>query len=265
MQNVKSYLVSLGPGSRMVRIALRTHGALRGFGVHFSEAEISLRKNNRDMILSAAQYIQVPLMMECYQLYFDTIEADATKGREVLDFSKPALHTYKRNGASFHFPSVREDDVMDAYTRWYTPKTGDVVWDAGAHAGDTTCFLAGMVGPEGKVYAFEPDECNFPYLTRNIELHQIRNAVALPYALGGSSGSVPFQSNGMDIEGAELAVISGAKEFLQQNPIHFAIESQHQIEGEYTCKSLDRIFRAIGYEVESSSMHGVIFTWARPK
>jgi len=36
---------------------------------------------------------------------------------------------------------------MDAYTHGYAPQPGDVVWDAGAHAGATAYFLAQMVGP----------------------------------------------------------------------------------------------------------------------
>ena len=76
MRNVKSYLVSLGPDSLCVRTALRAHGAIRGFAVDFSDAGISLRKQNREMILGRAHYVQVPLMLDCYQLYLDTIEPD---------------------------------------------------------------------------------------------------------------------------------------------------------------------------------------------
>ena len=69
----------------------------------------------------------------------------------------------------------------------------------------------------------------------------------------------------MDIEGAELAVICGAKEFLEKHPIHFAIETYHRVGGEYTYKALERFFPTIGYEVESSATFGQMFTWARPK
>jgi FkbM family methyltransferase len=258
------------------------------------------------MILSNAQYVQVPLMMQSYEFYFDTMERSVSNGREVLDFSKPALQKYRRNGLSFYFPSVPEDDVMDAYTYWYSPKPGDVVWDAGAHAGATTCFLSQMVGPGGSVHAFEPDELNYAYLTRNLQLHEVHNVVPLSYALDSTSGSVAFQVDGtmsagireylvyssagqtrmvpalsladacrklgqvpayikMDIEGAELAVISGSEEFLKENPINFAIETSHRVGGEYTYKALVRIFPTIGYEVESSERLGVMFTWARPR
>ena len=75
------------------------------------------------------------------------MEGQAIEGRTILDFSKPSLHRYRKSGTAFYFPSVPEDDVMDAYTHGYMPQPGDVVWDAGAHAGASAYFLAQMVGP----------------------------------------------------------------------------------------------------------------------
>lgn len=306
LQALKSRLAALGPKSPVLRAALAAHARLRGFRLGFAEGRIVIRKNNREMVLSNDQYVQVPIMMECYELFFDTIEATVVEKREVLDFSEPALHKYKRNGLSFYFPSVPEDDVMDAYTYWYKPKAGDVVWDAGAHAGATTYFLAQMVGAAGRVYAFEPDESNWSYLRRNLELHRAENVTLVKDALAGETGSAQFQMDGtmsagiaeylvysgpgqvrtvptvtleeacrrcgqvpayikMDIEGAEVAVLSRAGEFLRKNPMHFAIESYHRIDGEYTYKALERFFPTIGYEVESSDRFGQMFTWARPK
>ena len=42
----------------------------------------------------------------------------AIGGREVLNFSKPGLHRYI-GAEAFYFPSIPEDDVMDAYTHSY--------------------------------------------------------------------------------------------------------------------------------------------------
>ena len=73
---------------------------------------------------------------------------------------------------------------MDAYTHGYVPQPGDVVWDAGAHAGATAYFLAQMVGPSGKVYAFEPDQNNYNYLLQNIELHKLPSVITSKAANG---------------------------------------------------------------------------------
>jgi FkbM family methyltransferase len=305
MKTIKQYLVRRGPDSTLVQGALKAHGLLHGFEVNFSGDRILLRKLDREMILSKSYYVQVPLMMESYELFFDTIAASDSNGLEILDFSVPRLHRYKRRGVAFHFPSVPEDDVMDEYTHWYSPRAGDIVWDAGAHGGATSYFLAQMVGPSGRVYAFEPDDINFEYLLRNIEMHHLANVVPVKKALSGKTGTVMFDMEGnmcsgigdylvyadarhlkpvltltiadacsefgvvpvyikMDIEGAELAAIREAADFLKLHPIHFAMETNHLVDNEYTYKSLKRLFPTFGYEVSSSNESGQMFTWARP-
>ncbi len=306
MKTIKQYLVRRGPDSALVQGALKAHGRLHGFKVSFSDNRIFLRKLDREMILSKSYYVQVPIMLDCYDLFFDAIVGSESNGRKVLDFSGPGLHRYKKSDVALHFPSVPEDDVMDAYTHWYSPRPGDIVWDAGAHAGATSYFLAQLVGPRGKVYAFEPDDDNFEYLLRNIEMHHLTNVVPVKKALCDKTGTVTFHMDGtmnsgigdylvysgagkfkkvptlsiadacsefgavpayikMDIEGAELASIRGAAEFLKSHPIHFAMETNHLVDKEYTYKPLERLFPTIGYEVSSSNQWGQMFTWARPR
>jgi FkbM family methyltransferase len=196
MQFLKDYLVGLGPNNVLVQSALRMHGLRHGYSVEFTNDAIRLRKAEREMILNKAQYVLVPIMMECFNLYFDTIEGKSVEGQIVLDFSKPSLQRYRKSGTAFYFPSVPEDDVMDAYTHGYVLQPGDVVWDAGAHAGATTHFLAQMVGPSGKVYAFEPDQNNYQYLLKNIELHKLTNVIPVKKALSGSTGTAEFCMDG---------------------------------------------------------------------
>jgi FkbM family methyltransferase len=196
MQFLKDYLVGLGPNNVLVQSALRMHGLRHGYSVGFVNDAIQLRKAGREMILNKAQYVLVPIMMECFNLYFDTIEGESIDGRIILDFSKPGLQRYRKSGTAFYFPSVPEDDVMDAYTHGYLLQPGDVVWDAGAHAGATTHFLAQMVGPSGKVYAFEPDQNNYQYLLKNIELHKLTNVIPVKKALSGSTGTAEFCMDG---------------------------------------------------------------------
>jgi FkbM family methyltransferase len=196
MQFVKDYLVRLGPNSVLVQAALRVHGLRHGYNVTFTKDSIKLRRGEREMILNKAQYVQVPIMIECYNLFFDTIEGRVVEGRSVLDFSQPGLQTYRKSGIAFYFPSVPEDDVVDAYVQGYMPQPGDVVWDAGAYAGASAYFFAQMVGPGGKVYAFEPDQNNYDYLLRNIELHKLTNVIPVKMALSGSSGTAEFNMDG---------------------------------------------------------------------
>jgi hypothetical protein len=146
-------------------------GALKGFRIRFAEDSISLVKGSREIDLPLNLYVEVPIVMECFDDYFRSIEPKQAAGREVLDFANPGLHVYKRDKVGLYFPGLPEEDAMDAYTHWYQPLEGDIVWDAGAHAGATTYFLAKAVGPTGRVYAFEPDERNYEFLVRNIALH----------------------------------------------------------------------------------------------
>lgn len=196
VQTLKDYLVRLGPNNALVQMSLRMHGLRHGYSIGFTKDAITLRKANQEMVLSKAQYVLVPMMMELFDLYFKTVEGQSKDGRTVLDFSKPSLHRYRKSGTAFYFPSVPEDDAMDAYTHGYVLKPGDVVWDAGAHAGATAHFLAQMVGPSGKVYAFEPDQNNYKYLLQNIELHKLQNVIPVKKALSGSSGTAEFCMDG---------------------------------------------------------------------
>jgi len=52
----------------------------------------------------------------------------------VWDYSRPGWQMY-RSGLEMYIPALPEEDVFDAYTHWYKPQSGDVVWDVGAHAG----------------------------------------------------------------------------------------------------------------------------------
>jgi FkbM family methyltransferase len=307
LQKLKDYLVGLGADNRLTQTALSLHARRVGFRIDFSDpTRMWLEKGNRRLALAKRDLTFVPIMMECFDLMFDSIQPIIVSGKETLDFSEPAFHTYKRNGMGFFFPSIPEEDPLDQYTHWYTPKPGDVVWDAGAYSGATTCLLAAMVGPTGKVYAFEPDDLNFAYLTKNIAHHGITNVIPVRKALSGTTGTTTFFMDGtmasgirdfvvysdskhnkevptismedackelgcvpayikMDIEGAELAFLQGAKEFLKTNPVNFAIESYHRVDGEYTYKKLDPIFAEIGYDSISSDIFKQMFTWAKPR
>jgi FkbM family methyltransferase len=307
LQKLKDYLVDLGADNKLTQIALSLHGQRHGFKIGFDDPmRIWVEKNNRRLALARRDVTFVPIIMECYDLMFESIQATVANGKESLDFSQPAFQTYKRNGIGFFFPSIPEEDPLDQYTHWYKPQPGDIVWDAGAYAGATTCLLASMVGPTGKVYAFEPDDLNYDYLVKNIAHHGITNVIPVRKALSGTTGTTTFFMGGtmasgirdfvvysdskqykevptismedaceelgcvpafvkMDIEGAELAFIQGAKEFLKSHPVNFAIESYHRVDGEYTYKKLDPLFAEIGYDYTSSDIFKQMFTWARPR
>lgn len=67
-------------------------------------------------------------------------------------------------------------------------KKGDIVIDIGANIGYFTVLLASLVGPEGKVYAFEPDPRNFSLLQHTIERNGYTNVIAEQKAVSNTAG-----------------------------------------------------------------------------
>jgi FkbM family methyltransferase len=67
-------------------------------------------------------------------------------------------------------------------------RKGDVVVDIGANIGYYTLIFAKLVGPEGKVFAFEPDPVNFALLTKNIETNGYKNVEPVRKAVSNRTG-----------------------------------------------------------------------------
>jgi FkbM family methyltransferase len=69
-------------------------------------------------------------------------------------------------------------------------KKGAVVFDVGANMGEFTLLLSHVVGPKGKVYAFEPVPPTFEILSKNIAKSSVKGHVVLnECALSDHQGS----------------------------------------------------------------------------
>jgi FkbM family methyltransferase len=304
IQSVKAALVKRGSASARTRMCLGFYGWSRGFRISY-DSVISIRKGTSVLRVANGALYMVPYMMKYFDTYFRSFEASDVEGLRVLDFSRPAFHRYIKTKTRFFFPSIPEEEFGEEYTCCYHPGPGENVFDLGANAGATTYWLSKAVGDTGKVFAFEPDECNYQYLLKNIEHHGLRNIVPIRKAIGGSTGAASFHMDGtlssgfcdvvaysgvgtvrmvetltlrdacrevgvvptfvkMDVEGAEVGIVSESADFLRANPIHFAIDSCHLVGGDMTCFALDKLFAGIGYGVRSSGESGAMFTWATP-
>lgn len=153
-------------------------------------------------------------------------------------------------GASRHayWLGLYEKDKSKHFARHI--KSGQVVYDVGAHVGYYSLLAATRVGREGHVWAFEPVPENFAFLQRHIELNRIPNITCMQTAIARSSGTTYFRMGGtrstgklssqgelavaalclddlvsacsaplpnvikLDIEGAELDALQGARNLL---------------------------------------------------
>ncbi|MDP2946932.1 MAG: FkbM family methyltransferase [Nanoarchaeota archaeon] len=65
---------------------------------------------------------------------------------------------------------------------------GDIVIDIGANIGYYTLIFAGLVGENGKVFAFEPDPDNFALLNKNVKENKFENVVLINKAVSDKNG-----------------------------------------------------------------------------
>lgn len=106
----------------------------------------------------------------------------------ILDMSYiPVSHAHAGALASGNL----ESSVQEALVRQLGP--GDVVYDIGANLGFFSLVAARLVGPAGRVFAFEPAPDNAEAIRRNAELNLLTNIVVIPRAVFSRSGSARLQ------------------------------------------------------------------------
>ncbi len=86
------------------------------------------------------------------------------------------------------FGGEREADTRRLFER-EIPR-GTAVVDVGANIGMHTLTFARCVGPEGKVFAFEPGPDNLVLLRKNVAMNNYANVDIVPKAVGERAGTV---------------------------------------------------------------------------
>ena len=110
----------------------------------------------------------------------------------IPDVSRP-LKLYVHGEQDRHVSRcLREEGIWEPYESVLMLsllQRGDVVLDAGANIGYFSVLAASKVGPEGSVFAFEPDPDNYRLLQANVKLNRMADCItAVEAALSDAAG-----------------------------------------------------------------------------
>lgn len=173
---------------------------------------------------------------------------------------------------------------------------GDVFYDVGANVGIYSLYASAAVGNSGHIYAFEPLERNLRYLRQHLTLNNLHNCTVLPAAVCDREGTLSFSSANrqssmarlvadgeitvpsstldkcvygemrlrppnvikVDVEGAELQVLSGASRTLSEfHPAMFV-----EIHGTELHRDCRDFLLARGYHVDED--YGQLTAYWKP-
>jgi len=96
------------------------------------------------------------------------------------------MYIYGYNWCFLYYTRVYESEETTFIKA--SVKRGDIVLDIGANIGYFTLLFAKAVGPEGHVYAFEPDPINFKYLSKNVKINGYSNVTLINKAVSSTNG-----------------------------------------------------------------------------
>lgn len=134
--------------------------------------------------------------------------AGPVAGRLLFKLSTSGVKLAELHGHKMHlappgrYPPL--DMAMDRYepgtTRTFqkTVKPGMVVIDVGAHVGYYSLLAASLVGPTGRIYAFEPEDENHRLLKKNIELNGYENIIVTKIAISDTVGNSSLHRTALD-------------------------------------------------------------------
>jgi FkbM family methyltransferase len=188
-------------------------------------------------------------------------------------------------------------DVLDAAHPYRA------IVDAGAATG-LFAVAAAVSYPAAEIHAFEPSPRQRILLARNARLNGVASRVTIwPVGLWDSDGTLPFRTHGalssfapvsmlprglsfaerarvttldhwaattridlikMDIEGAELEALAGARELLARDHPDVLVQAYHPRDGARTLERCATLLAGVGYEAREVARHpGLLFATAR--
>ena len=172
-------------------------------------------------------------------------------------------HQYKLMVSASEYYLFRRQYFYSSDGITISAEHGDIVIDGGAWLGDTSSVFSNAVGVNGKVYAFEPVADHLAVLKYNARQFPIENVICMPYGLSDANvqadpvvltrydpgfssvheQQVPVCSVDhliksktidkidfikLDIEGAELSALRGARDSIRNFKPKLAISLYHR-------------------------------------
>jgi len=128
-----------------------------------------------------------------------------------------------------------EPEVVHVLLQNVSP--GMVALDIGAHGGYFTLLLSKLVGPSGRVIAFEPLPANVRVLEENLRLNDAKNVQAVGKAMGEHSGE--FE---LSVPAEDSTLVAGELSAEEKGTMRVA------------CDSLDDFFEKAGSRVDFIKM-----------
>ena len=267
----------------------------KGLQVEFLGNKIySTSKNKETIIISMNNFYYLIDVINYFDHYYNVVYPSVDvqyKDYTVVDFSVPREHTLKISNLTFLFSSFPEsDEITQLYADRTKSKKGDIIIDCGAFCGTTVYTFSKLVGDEGQVYAFEPDETNYKCLIINIEKHKLTNVIPLKKAIWSKTTQLEFQQEGnmgsavkgassrenntvkidaislddlireynipkidfikMDIEGSEEEVLKVMKHTLKKFNTSIIMEVHKNSSGQMTSVSIEKDLKEIDFHCE---------------
>jgi FkbM family methyltransferase len=122
-------------------------------------------------------------LLQKFWPYGEIIEIQGSKMHLNILEENPVM---RKTFQAYALNRIHEEATTNLFKK--VVKEGDVVIDLGANIGYFTLLAAKLVGPTGKVFAFEPEPKNFSYLKKNVELNNYTNVIIEQKAVSNYNG-----------------------------------------------------------------------------
>ena len=158
---------------------------------------IADRAAPRALWLRAEHAIYALGAIESFNYFHDAVEPVMTHGVAVVDCRSSRIHTLRPSGLALRFTGFPEpESTSETYLLHAGLDSGDLVLDLGAYCGGSTLAFAGVVGPAGRVVAFEPDPANAAALRENVARYAPGIVSVREAGVWHTTGELPFAAEG---------------------------------------------------------------------